>query len=72
MSSASRLPKARFENIVSQEAGDEVLVFDKKFHQAHCLSPLVASLASAIEAAGSPRLATSIYNPKNLPPIPPP
>ncbi len=40
MNATNPFPKARSEDIVSQQAGDELLVFDKKFHHAHCLNKL--------------------------------
>ncbi len=40
MNPTNRFPKARVEDILFQEAGDELLVFDKKSHQAHCLNKL--------------------------------
>ena len=44
MNPTNRFPKARVEDILFQEAGDELLVFDKKSHQAHCLNKLAGTV----------------------------
>ena len=38
----SMVPKARHNDLVVQELGDEVLVYDLKLHQAHCLNRTAA------------------------------
>ena len=38
----SLVPKARHNDLVVQELGDEVLVYDLKLHQAHCLNRTAA------------------------------
>ena len=41
-SGESLVPKARHHELVVQELGDEVLVYDLKHHQAHCLNRTAA------------------------------
>jgi hypothetical protein len=48
-SSGSRLPLARSEELVVEEVGDELLVYDKTTNRAHCLSPIAVKVWRACD-----------------------
>jgi hypothetical protein len=53
MSSGDRLPLARSNDIVVEETGEEVLVFDRLSNRAHCLSPTAARVWRACDGQGT-------------------
>jgi hypothetical protein len=47
------LPAAREEELIVQEMADEVLVYDQRRHQAHCLNPSAALVWRALDGAST-------------------
>lgn len=53
-SSRSRKPLARSEELVIEELGDELLVYDESTHRAHCLSATAARVWRACDGQRTP------------------
>src|SRR3712207_345246 len=53
MSSSERLPLARSTELVVEETGEELPVFDRVSNRAHCLSPTAARVWRACDGQGT-------------------
>ena len=53
-SSRSKKPLARSEELVIEELGDELLVYDESTHRAHCLSATAARVWRACDGQRTP------------------
>lgn len=69
--SQSQMPRARKEGLEVQDLGDEVLVYDRKRHRAHCLNPAAALVWRHCDGrTGVAKVAGMLADGYGLPPKP--
>jgi len=50
-SASSVLPVSRTHNLITQQTGDEVLLYDEQAHKAYCLNPVAAAVWNRCDGA---------------------
>ncbi len=56
--------KARSSDLIAEQVGDELVVYDSRSSEAHCLSPLAAAVFSAADGSRSPEAIAAFVSAK--------